>query len=89
MELISNNGYGMVRTYISWNQAERWRRKPSLSTANNELSEILGGAGGQAGSSQLEQKPITPTVLAKQVRPIWSIGQIGTEPVRPVLIKDA
>ena len=34
MELISNNGYGMVRAYISWNQAERWWWKWSLSTAN-------------------------------------------------------
>ena len=37
MELISNNGYGMVMAYISWNQAERWRRNPSISTANTPL----------------------------------------------------
>jgi len=27
VEIISNNGYGMVMAYILWNQAERWRRK--------------------------------------------------------------
>ena len=34
LKLIRYNGYGMVMTYVSWNQAERWRRKSSISTAN-------------------------------------------------------
>ena len=31
----------------------------------DELSEILGGTGGQPGYSQSEQEPITPTVLTR------------------------
>ena len=31
---------------------------------DDELSEVLGGTGGQAGSSQSEQEPVTPAVLA-------------------------
>ena len=41
VELISNNGYGMVMAYISWNQAERWRRKSSISTANTHPTARL------------------------------------------------
>ena len=36
-ELISNNDYGMVRACISWNRAERWRRKSLISIANNPV----------------------------------------------------
>jgi hypothetical protein len=52
---------------------------------DDELSEVLGGTGGQAGSSQSEQEPVTPVVLATQVRPVCSIGQTGSaKQVRPV-----
>ena len=51
---------------------------------DDDLSEVSGGTGGQEGSSQLEQKLVTPAVLATQVRPVRSTGQTGTKQVRPV-----
>ena len=30
----------MVMAYVSWNRAERWRQKSSISTVNNNLAPI-------------------------------------------------
>ena len=49
VELISNNGYGMVMAYISWNQEERWRRKSLISTANMGEYQLLDTTGKKSG----------------------------------------
>ena len=36
---------------------------------DDDLSEVSGGTGGQAGSSQSEQEPVTHVVLATEARP--------------------
>jgi len=41
---------------------------------DDDLSKVSGGTGGQEGSSQLEQKLVTPVVLVTQVRPVRSTG---------------
>ena len=51
---------------------------------DDELSETQGSTGGEAGFSKSEQEPVTPAVLAKQVRPVCSTGQTSTKQVRPV-----
>ena len=51
---------------------------------DDDLSEVSGGTGGQEGSSQLEQKLVTPVVLVTQVRPVRLTGQTGTKQIRPV-----
>ena len=51
---------------------------------DDELNKNLENTGGQTGSSQSEQEPITPAVLTRQVRPVCSTGETGTKQVRPV-----
>ena len=46
---------------------------------DDDLSEVSGGTGGQAGSSQSEQELVTPVVLGTQVRSVCSTDQTGTE----------
>ena len=54
---------------------------------DDELSEIPRSTVGQPGYSQLGQEPITPAVLAKQVRPVCSTGQTGSDQGHPEKVK--
>ena len=55
---------------------------------DDELNKNLENTGGQIGSSQSEQEPITPAVLTRQVRPVPNRSDRLLKPVRPVLIRD-
>ena len=54
---------------------------------DDELSETQGSTGGEAGFSKSEQEPVTPAVLAKQVRPVCSTGQTGSDQGHPEKVK--
>ena len=54
---------------------------------DDELSGIPRSSGGQPGYSQLGQEPVTPAVLAKQVRPVCSTGQTGSDEGHPEKVK--
>ena len=54
---------------------------------DDELNKNLENTGGQIGSSQSEQEPITPAVLTRQVRPVCSTGQTSSDQGHSEILK--